>query len=451
MRFRPVRVAIAAVAALTAAAAQPRFDSGVAGRLENAALDGRSLAYVTELTRTVGARLSATAAYERAAEWTAGQLRAAGVDRVALEPFVMPRGWAREGPVVANIVAPVERPLVVEPLGWTPPLPNDAIEGEVVVGGQELASAPNRVRGRIVLVDGAIRRDFDRRVRDLGARALLFADTSPDNLIAARVRNFGGDLAPMPAAAIATDSADALRDLLRRGPVRLQISYRARATEGPVAVANVVGEVIGRERPDEFVVVGAHLDSWDSATGAQDNATGVAMVLEAARAIAALGRPPIRSIRFALWGGEEQGLLGSTAYVRAHARELDRLVAVLNADGGTGRIIGWTTPGRDDVMAAVKALSEAVLTRLRADAVDRKMQYAFDSDGGPFIAEGIPVLDLNVDDRAYDDIHHKSTDTIDRVDAGNLAVGAAAVAVTAYVIADLPERIAPRGPKVERR
>jgi carboxypeptidase Q len=120
---------------------------------------------------------------------------------------------------------------------------------------------------------------------------------------------------------------------------------------------------------------------------------------------------------------------------------------VLNADGGTGRILGWTTPGREDVEAHVRELARSLLTGLDASAVDHSMQYAFDSDGGPFLRQGVPVLDLNVDDGAYDEIHHKATDTIDRVDRKNLAVGAATVAVTAYAIADAPSRMFHRGPR----
>ncbi len=241
-----------------------------------------------------------------------------------------------------------------------------------------------------------------------------------------------------------------MRRLAKDGPVRIAIDWRNRISDGPVAVNSVVAEMRGRERPDEWVLAGAHLDSWDFASGAQDNATGVAMVVEAARAIAGLGKAPRRSIRFALWGGEEQGLLGSSAYVEAHADQLDRAVAVLNVDGGTGRILGWTTPGRADVQAEVTELARALLRDLDAVRVDRGMTYAFDSDGAPFLREGIPVLDLKVDDSRYEEIHHKSTDRLDRVDARNLAIGAAAVAVTAYVIADAPRRIVSRGPRLPR-
>jgi carboxypeptidase Q len=442
---------IVAVALTVAVSAFAPFDTTTSRMLADAALRGRSLEYATALTRSFGARLSGSTQYQRAAEWTADQFRAAGVTRVSLEPFRMPRAWSRAGESRARIVSPIDRPIAVEALGWTPSPPDAGFEGEVVAGGQELASSPARVTGRIVLVNGSPRRDFDRLLFEAGALALLFPDNDPDNRIAARVRFFGGDISPMPAASIAVASADTVRELLRRGPVRLRLAYRTVVSDGAVNVPNVVAEIPGRDGSGEAVVVGAHLDSWDFSPGAQDNATGVAMVLEAARVIAALGRPPRRTIRFVLWGGEEQGLLGSSAYVRDHERELDRIVALLNTDGGTGRIVGWTTPARDDVMTAVRALARTLLAPLQADAVDNSSQYAFDSDGGAFIREGIPTLDLNVDDRSYEDIHHRRTDTMDRVNARNLAIGAATVAVTAFAIADAEHRLAPRGPKVAER
>ncbi len=445
-RRRWFTIAIVGAIAVVASA-QTRFDAATAERLKQSALSGRSFDYVTDLARSIGPRLSGSAAYERATEWAENAFRAAGAVNVTLEPLTIPHSWEREVRGRARIISPIDRPLVVESIGWAPSLPPDGIEAEVILGDQDVMTSPERARGRIVLVPRELRPEVDRRWQQAGALALLFVDRSADNEIAARVLRFGGDIAPLPMALMSQASADELRAAMRRGPVTIRLAYRNRISDGPVAVSNVVAEITGRERPEEFVIVGAHLDSWDFATGAQDNATGVAMVLEAARAIAALGRAPRRSIRFALWAGEEEGLLGSSAYVRAHNAELDRCAAVLNADGGTARIIGWTMPGRDDVMAAVRELSTQLLSDLHANRVDKSMQYAFDSDGGPFIAEGIPTLDMNVDDEPYEQIHHKATDTIDRVDARNLAIGAAVVTVTAWAIADAPRRIAPRGPR----
>jgi len=414
---------------------------------------GQSLAYATELTK-LGPRLTGSMSYQRAAAWCADRFRAMGITRTTLEPFRIERGWERLS-ARGRIVEPASRAVHVASLGWTPSTPEGGLEAEVI--GLESFSlsaiAANRsLRGRMALLpdgdppgdpDGSARALGD-ALRAAGVVAILAPDNDPDNELVARGFGFGTIIGKLPAAQIGHDDADAIRSLLKRGPVRLSLELVNRVTDGAVTVNNVLADIPGRDRPDEWVIVGAHLDSWDFGTGAQDNATGVAMVLEAARAIVTLEGPPRRSIRFALWGGEEQGQLGSTAYVRAHAADLGRVVAMLNADAGTGRMIGWTSPGRDDVVRAVGALTGSVLDEIGAGTFDQSLRYAFQSDGAAFVLAGIPFLDLNADDTKYEDIHHKATDTMERVDPHQLAVGAAAVAATAYAIADAPLRIAPR-------
>ncbi len=434
--------------ALAAAAARP-FDVATSQRLAASALRGKSFEDLRDLTETIGARLTGSVSYERAAEWSVRRFREAGISTIRLEAFAMPRGWSRGGDARARILWPVDERLDVAAIGWTPPTPADGIDAEVVTASERSPLPEDAVAGKIVLVAGEASPRFDARLARAGAAALLFQDPDRDNRLTARVRRFGGDVAPLPSATMARDDWERLRALAARGQVRVRLQLPSAVSSGPALVNTVVAEIAGRERPEEWVLVGAHLDSWDFAVGAQDNATGVAMVLDAARAIAALPQRPRRSIRFALWGGEEEGLLGSSAYVRAHEAELDRAVAVLNADGGTGRIIGWTTPGREDVEARVRELSRALLAGLDAAGVDHSARYAFDSDGGPFVREGVPVLDMNVDDSRYDEIHHTAGDTIDRVDRHNLSVGAAMVAVTAYAIADAPSRTLRRGPRRE--
>jgi hypothetical protein len=421
---------------------------------------GKSFVYASELT-AIGPRVSGSASYQRAAAWSVDRFRAMGLTRVALEPFTIERGWER---VFARglIVAPVNRPLHVESLGWSPSTPEGGVDAEVVAletfSLDAIASSAS-LRGRIVLLpDGDPPGDSEavtRSTRGLGAIlqaagavAILSPDSDPDNQLSARALGFGAVLGVLPAAQIGHDDAETIRGQLARGVVRLSLELINRVTPGAATVNNVTADIPGRDRPDEWVIVGAHLDSWDFGTGAQDNATGAAMVLEAARAIAALKQPPRRSIRFALWGGEEQGQLGSTAYAVAHAPDLVRVVAVLNADAGTGRIVGWTAPGRPDLIRALRPLTQDFLTDLGAATFDESLRYAFQSDGAPFILAGIPTLDLNADDTAYEEIHHKATDTIERVDARNLAVGAAVVAATAHEIADAT---GPLGPRLDRR
>jgi Iap family predicted aminopeptidase len=337
-----------------------------------------------------------------------------------------------------------------------PSTPAGGMEAEVVAVSDispEHIAAQTSLKGRIALVTGSgpngdAAERYSRRVhlaerlRAAEAIAILSPDGEADNALAARQIVFGDDVGVLPAAQIGREDAALIRRLLETGPVRVALDVKNRISPASVAVNNVIAEIRGREKPDEWVVVGAHLDSWDFATGAQDNGTGVATVLDAARAIQALGRPPRRSIRFALWGGEEQGLLGSLAYVAAHKKEMGRCIANVNADGGSGHVRGFLTPGRPDVAEAMRPLSAALLGGLGAVGLDQSMRYAVDSDDGPFILQGIPALDLDSDEDSYEVVHHKANDTLDKVDRHDLAVGAATVAITAYAIADAEQPIA---------
>ena len=416
---------------------------------------GKSLEYAGQLA-AIGPRITGSTSYQRAAEWGAERFRAIGLTRVAFEPFTLERGWERVS-ARARLVAPEDRQLHVASLGWMPSTPEGGIDGDVVALDRFALDAmpePRSLPGRIALLPegdppgdlaaaAATRRALAVALRAAGVLAMLSPDGDAGNQLSARGFGFSTAVGVLPAAQIGRDDAQTIRSLLARGPVRLSLELINRITPGAATADNVIADLPGRDLPDEWVVVGAHLDSWDFGTGAQDNATGVAMVLEAARAIAAQ-KPPRRSIRFALWGGEEQGQIGSTAYVRAHAAELDRVVALLNTDAGTGRVIGWTAPGRADLIRALRPLTRDFLDELGAATFDDSLRYAFQSDGAPFILAGIPTLDLNADDTAYEEIHHKAADTMERVNPRALAVGAAAVAATAYAIADAPGRVAPR-------
>lgn len=439
-------------------AAQPPLDAAVARALTASSLDdGRSLRDVTALTDIAGPRLTGTAVYDRAAAWAVGRFREGGLGTVALERFAIGRGWQRES-ARARVVAPVEKTLHVASLGWMPSTPDGGVEAEVVIvrdlRAEKIAEQAS-LNGRIALLPegepygspydrSRSHQEIDGELRAAGAIAILSPDGGPGNDLSARWRGFNADLGALPAAQIGSDDALVIRQLLERGPVRVALEMHNRVSDGLVMASNVVAEIRGRELPDEWVLVGAHLDGWDFATGAQDNATGVIEVLAAARAIASQPRPPRRSIRFVLFGGEEQGQLGSAAYVQQHERELGGSVAMLNTDAGSGRTIGWTSPGRSDVARAFQPFADALLTGMRSNEIDQSLRYAFQSDGAPFLVAGIPMLDLNADDGAYEEIHHRVTDTIDRVDAHNVSIATATVAVTAWTIADAPSRIAPR-------
>jgi len=226
---------------------------------------------------------------------------------------------------------------------------------------------------------------------------------------------------------------------LEHGPVTIQVTLENK-TAGETKVNNVIAEIRGRERPNEWILIGAHLDSWDFGTGAQDNGTGAISVLEVARAMKALGKAPRRSVRFALWGGEEQGLLGSYAYTQSHKSELRKCVAVLNTDNGSGHPKGWKVEGREDLKQAMQPWSDGLLQTLGGG--DLSAETTYDTDHGPFVLQGIPSLDLWVDMSKYFEIHHKPSDTLDKVDLLDFKAGEAIVAVTAYAIAESEQPIA---------
>ena len=411
---------------------------------------GRSMDYLKGLTEQFGGRLTGTTAYNRSAEWAAEQFRAAGIKNVKLEPWTMPNGWDR-GPAHGRMTSPLDRPIHIESLGWAPSTPSGGVKAEVIMfselAPEKIKSQADKLRGRAVMLDlASIFADglgaFAKLIaalpifREGGVAAMIVSDGERNNVLNAFGFTWGGAMSPLPMGQIGMEDGKLIERLLAKGPVTLEFAFENR-TSGPIQVNNVIAEIPGREKPDEWIIVGGHLDSWDYGTGAQDNGSGCAMVMEAARAIAALGAPR-RSIRFALWGGEEEGLLGSAAYIKAHKAEMRKCVAALNSDNGAGHPKGWKVQGRSDLNDAMKSIS-GLLAGLSGDGLSQ--QTTFDTDHGHFMLEGIPALDLWVDMAHYGEVHHKSSDTIDKVDAHNLASGAAIVAITTYAIGEKAEPI----------
>jgi len=417
-------------------------------------VNGHSMDYLRGLTDQFGGRLTGSQAYQRSAEWAVNQFRAAGIKNVKLEPWTIASGWDR-GWAKGRIVSPIDRPLHVESLGWAPSTPAGGVKGEVVSFGdiapEKIRAQADKLKARVLLLDlSSIFADgfggFAKLIaalpifKEAGVAAIIVGDGERNNVLNAFGFTWGGQLSPLPLAQVGMEDSKLIERLMAKGPVTIEFAYENRIS-GPTEVNNVIAEIPGREKPDEWIIIGAHLDSWDYGTGAQDNGSGCAMVLEAARALAAMS-PPRRSIRFALWGGEEEGLLGSAAYVKTHKGELGKCIAVLNTDNGAGHPKGWKVEGRADLAEAMKSISEPLLLGLGAGG--RSQETSFDTDHGHFMLEGIPALDLWVDMSHYGEIHHKSSDTIDKVDDHNLAAGSAVVAVTAYAIAERLRPIAPR-------
>jgi Zn-dependent M28 family amino/carboxypeptidase len=413
------------------------------------------------LTDTIGARLAGSAAELKAIAWAKSEFEKDGL-AVRLEPVMVPV-WVR-GEERADIVAPMTQPLVILGLGGSVGTPAGGITAPVVVVGssEELnALGADKVRGRIVLYDNPFVRtaeefsDYGRAVKYRGSGA---SDAARLGAVAALVRSvatatlrtphtgalrYADDAPKIPAAAVTIEDAMLIHRLADSGQeirVRLVLDDRA---EPDRQGANVVAEIPGREKPEEIVLIGAHLDSWDVGTGAIDDGAGCAMVLEAMRVIAA-GPAPRRTVRAVLFANEENGLRGGRAYRDAHQAELDRHVAAIEADSGAARALGLSVQAGDGGVQMVGDLLTSLLAPIGAA---RFREGHGGSDISPLESGGVPMLGLSLESTRYFDWHHTAADTLDKVDPAELQQATATMAAAAWALADaagtLP-RVPPR-------
>jgi hypothetical protein len=407
---------------------------------------GQAMKTLTELTDSFGPRLAGSDVHARAAEWARDRFRSYGLD-ASLETFPLDHGWTR-GEATAKLVAPSEHTLHVAAQAWSPGT-TGALRAEVVavddVSAAVLAKRKD-LAGKIVLYKGKRPGPGEHPVVELAkagaVAALAELDMPRDALMGARCRAAKDATCTIPAFVLGHEDGEMIRRAVDGGAHPAVELTSTAQIGGPVNVPNVIADIKGSDKPQEMVIVGAHLDSWDLATGAQDNGSGCAEVLEAARAVRALGRAPVRTMRFVLWAGEEEGILGSAAYAKAHAKELDGVVAVVNTDHGAGAPVGWNTGGRDDLKTALAPLAKSLLSGLGAADIDA--QPTCNTDHCPFMLQGVPTLNLQVEASHYEEIHHLATDTVDKVKEGWLSQGAAAVAVVSYTQAMRDGRLAPR-------
>jgi hypothetical protein len=363
--------------------------------------------------------------------------------------------------------------------------PADGIEAEVVVASDfdELERLGEACRGKIVLfnrpmqafdpVKGAgygeavaYRSQGPSRAAGKGAVACLVRSVTAVSLRTPHTGalSYSADHPRIPAAAIATEDADRIARIVASG-TRVTVRLRMGATFAPEAPsANVVAEIRGSELPDEVVLLAAHLDSWDVGQGAQDDGGGCMAVMEAMRAIQALGLKPRRTIRAVLFVNEENGLRGGLAYAQDHKDEAPRHVAAIEADSGTFRPLGFTTAAAkagDAKQAAVCARLGEIVRLLdvvefgtvdlgggdtRGERAGRQAPMDVRDGGGgadigPLAPFGVPQIGLNVDNRHYFDVHHTQADTFDKVSKADLDACAATLAIAAFAIADLPVRL----------
>ena len=401
--------------------------------------------------------MSGTPGMKRAIEWTVAALRDAGVDEVHTEPFEIPNSW-QEGRTRVDVTAPFRFPVKAASTAWVPATRGGGVRAEVIDGGSGsigfIRRLGRRAHGKILLVRSDRvttfldlaneQRDTTIAVREAAevkAAAVLFMSTRPHGLLYRHVNVVDGRLDLMPTALIAREDAERILRLLDAGQkVRMRLSLPNK-TGGPLETRNVVAEVRGRETPEEIVIVGAHLDSWDLGTGCLDNGANVALVIELARLLGSGEHRPRRTVRFVLFSGEEQGLLGSKAYVRAHRNELDSVVAVIIHDMGVGKMKGYSLGGRRDLESGLVEAMEPVSGRgANAHSIDA----FFGSDHFDFLLEGVPTLIAIQETSEYVPVYHSSADTYDKVSLYDLRRQAGIAAVTVFNIADRPERLGKR-------
>ena len=276
----------------------------------------------------------------------------------------------------------------------------------------------------------------------LGAAAALIRAPQASAPAPARLPHTGAtrydDKVPaIPYAALAAEDAELLHRLGQSGPVKVKLRLDV-GQKGEADSANVVGELPGKEKPDEIVLIGAHLDSWDLGDGAIDDGAGIGIVLESARLLSTLGAAPHRTIRVVLFMNEENGLSGARAYAEAHKAELPKHVAALECDSGAGRPLGYAVAGGVPSVEMVKKLI-APLAGLHLDEVISTDEAG--ADLIPLQRAGVPVLGLNQDMSSYFDWHHTAADTLDKIDPMELSLDVAAFAWITHSLADGAERL----------
>ncbi|MCC6132055.1 MAG: M28 family peptidase [Acidobacteria bacterium] len=430
---------------------------------EQAQRGGRADEWVRRLTDEVGPRLTGSAGDQLAGPWSASLMKSLGFTNVRLEP-VRARSWMRLKES-AEVIAPSRQPLVLTALGGSVSTPEGGIEAPVVAVpslaalGELVANDPEYCRGKIVFFNQRMTRGREEmsgygtsvpvrlhgaaRAARAGAAAVLIRSIGTSNNRYAHTGQlrYENEASKIPAAALSNPDADLLERLVAGShPVRVRLEIQTRSLE-EVETANVVGEIPGRGAPEEIVVLSGHIDSWDLGTGAIDDGAGCALAIESARLIGEMPRKPLRTLRVVLFANEENGLAGGTEYAKRHASEIARHVAAIEADSGTGRPVGIGWNGGASGRPIMRALSELL--------VPLSAQKTFEggyggADLSPLGPTDLPLFGLRQDISTYFDFHHTANDTFDKIEPVALRKATAALAVWAYVMADLPAPF-PRG------
>ncbi|MGA7755496.1 MAG: M20/M25/M40 family metallo-hydrolase [Candidatus Sulfotelmatobacter sp.] len=421
------------------------------------------------LTDEIGGRVPGTPAMQHAIQWGMQALAAAGADSVHSEGFEIPYSWA-EGPTEMSAatsyqVSPTKvggatvlsafRVRAVS-VAWAPALAPVKHVPVIDVGDGKEADFQKAgdVAGKIVLVHTVVLKTWADLfaeyanappVIDLAvkarAKAVAFMATRDHDILYRHTNSGAGEIDRLPMVIVAREDGERMARLLAAGNLVWADLSIPNQLSGPIKTANVIGEIRGSEKPDEFVILGAHLDSWELGTGALDNGCNAALVVDALRAIKASGIVPRRTIRFVLFSGEEEGLLGSRAYAFGHRPELDNAAGVIIYDSGTGKTTSFSLGGRKDVLLTAKQLI-APLAQFDVKQLTTDMEWG--TDHFDFMLEGVPTFVADQEEANYLENYHAVSDTYDKVDFAQLKKHVAEAAVLSLELANLPQKIGPR-------
>ncbi len=404
---------------------------------------------LAELTDTYGARLTGSENLTRAIAWAAATMKADGFDHVRTEKVMGPK-WVR-GRESLEIVEPPHHVIPLLGLGGSIATAPEGLEAEVMVVSSmdELQKRSADARGRIVLFDVpytnygetvAYRSGGARVAAQHGAVGMLLRSVGPMGL---RTPHTGGmqygDEAPkIPAAAISVEDAQRIHRIIARGrTVRVRLKMEARF-EPDAESANVIGEITGRERPDEIVLVGCHFDSWDAATGASDDAVGCIATWEGLRLMKKLNIRPRRTVRLVLFTNEENGLRGGNAYRDAYAKDADKHVLAIESDSGVFAPASLAFSGSESARRIIAEIG----TLLAGIDMQHVGPGGGGADIGPIAALGkVPMMAYAGDSTKYFTIHHTPADTVERIQPAEVSKAAASLGVMMYVVAEMPERL----------
>jgi carboxypeptidase Q len=447
----------AAIAAQSSRALDDQYRD-VAGRLVTAAMaDTGGYDKLAYLTTRIGNRLSGSESLERATAWVADQMKSGGLQNVRTQAVKVPH-WVR-GAESAEVVKPVRRPLNMLGLGRSVATPKEGITAPVVVVSNfdELERVgAGKIKGKIVVYNEpwqgygttvAYRSNGASRAARLGAAAVLVRSVTPRSLYTPHTGSvtYEAGVPQIPAAALTIEDVEWIHQMAAMGE-DVQIHLKMTAQTLPDAnSANVMGEIVGRERPDEIVVMGGHIDSWDVGQGAHDDGAGIVAAWQAVMLMKQLGLTPRRTVRVVAWTNEENGVRGGTAYRDALGGDVGKHVAAIEMDEGAERPVGFTygieAKEGDPRAQKAAAMLREIARLLEGIGANDIVAGGGETDIGPLMRAGVPGFGLRTVNEHYFDWHHTNADTLDKVDLQDFRRCMASLAVLAYVLADMPDRL----------